>query len=226
MRVRAATVRGSNILTAVGRPGYTVLSYSRQARNTDMKRAGLWLLTLLLAGCGAQGASTGSTAGDSAKVATAADDDVRLSIVSFEGIQEHIASARDKVVVMDAWSTSCPPCLTEFHHLVELHKEYGPEKLACISLSFDYEGIGQPEEQREPVLKFLRASGATFDNLMSNEESDVLYRKFKLAAVPAVFVYDRTGQLRKRFDNEQAHSKAEAFTYEQVEQLVVELLKE
>jgi thiol-disulfide isomerase/thioredoxin len=222
MRSYARTVPWSGLLTAVERPGYTVLGYGRQARKTDMKRAGLWLLTLLLAGCGAS--SPSAPAGDSATAVT--PDDVRLSIVSFEGIQEHIARARGKVVVMDAWSTSCPPCLTEFHHLVELHKKYGPEQLACISLSFDYEGIGQPEEQREPVLKFLRASGATFDNLMSNEESDVLYRKFKLAAVPAVFVYDRAGHLRKRFDNEQAHGKAEAFTYEQVEQLVVELLKE
>jgi hypothetical protein len=76
------------------------------------------------------------------------------------------------------------------------------------------------------VIKFLRAQGATFENLISNEESDVLYRKFKLGAVPAVFVYDRAGQLRKRFDNQKAKTKAEAFTYEQVGQLVAELLAE
>jgi len=54
----------------------------------------------------------------------------------------------------------------------------------------------------------------------------LLYRKFKLAAVPAVFVYDRAGRLRKRFDNEAAHTKAEAFTYEQVGQLVAELVED
>ena len=88
--------------------------------------------------------------------------------------------------------------------------------MACISLSFDYEGIGQPEEQADRVLAFLRGQGATFTNLMSNEETDVLYKKFKLAAVPAVFVYDREGQLAKRFDNEKAKRKEDAFTYEQV----------
>ncbi|HEV3136316.1 MAG TPA: TlpA disulfide reductase family protein, partial [Pirellulales bacterium] len=152
--------------------------------------------------------------------------DVQLSIVSFEDIHDRIAQNRGRVVVMDAWSTSCPPCMKEFHNLVELHKKYGPERVACISLSFDYEGLGKPEEQQDRVLQFLRQQGATFENLMSNEESDVLYRKFKLAAVPAVFVYDRAGQLRKRFDNEQAKSKAEAFTYEQVKQLVAKLLEE
>ena len=191
-----------------------------------MKWAGLWFLTFLAAGCGSAGPSTGSADGTPKKPGSAASAGVGLAIVSFDEIQERIARHRGKVVVMDAWSTSCPPCIAEFHHLVELHRQYGPERLACMSLSFDYEGVGKPEEQVAGVIKFLQSQGAAFENLMSNEESDVLYRKFKLAAVPAVFVYDRAGQLRKRFDNEQANSKAEAFTYEQVGQLVAELLEE
>jgi len=137
---------------------------------------------------------------------------------------ERIADQRGKVVVMDAWSTSCPPCMKEFHNLVELHEQYGPEKVACISLSFDYEGLGTPEEQAPRVRKFLSSQHATFENLMSNEESDALYRKFNLAAVPAVFVYDRAGKLAKRFDNQQAKSADESFTYEQVKELVAQLV--
>ncbi len=198
-----------------------------------MKRLSWIVFTLAsCAGCGSSDAIVplGKDASGSPKSQASAgvsqQDDVRLTIESFDGIQQHIARNRGKVVVMDAWSTSCAPCVKEFHNLVELHHKYGSENLACISLSFDYEGLGTPEEQQGPVLKFLRDQGATFDNLMSTEESDVLYRKFKLAAVPAVFVYDRAGQLRKRFDNEQAKSKAEAFTYEQVGQLVAELIDE
>jgi thiol-disulfide isomerase/thioredoxin len=213
----------------------------------------LTLFTMCLAGCGTSGASATSQSGGAAaapsvdptpagdKAASdptasaqpaqigdpvAMSDDVRLSIVDYDGILQLIARQRGKVVVMDAWSTSCPPCMKEFHNLVELHKRYGPEQVACISLSFDYEGLGPPEEQQDRVLKFLRKQGATFDNLLSSEESDTLYRKFRLAAVPAVFVYDRAGQLRKRFDNEQSKNAETAFTYEQVGQLVAELLQE
>jgi thiol-disulfide isomerase/thioredoxin len=139
---------------------------------------------------------------------------------------EHIARSRGKVVVMDAWSTSCAPCIQEFHNLVALHQKYGPKQVSCMSLSFDYEGLGKPEEQQQRVLEFLRGQGATFDNLLSSLESDELYRKLNLASVPAVFVYDREGRLRKRFDNEKAKNKAEAFTYDQVGQLVAQLLAE
>jgi hypothetical protein len=108
--------------------------------------------------------------------------------------------------------------MKDFHNLVELHKAYPAEDVACVSLSFDFEGLGTPEESRPPVLEFLNSQGATFDNFMSNEESDVLYRKFKLNAVPAVFVYDRSGKLRERFESEGA--------YEKVRALVTELVKE
>jgi hypothetical protein len=114
--------------------------------------------------------------------------------------------------------------MEEFHNLVDIHKQYGPEKVACVSLSFDYEGIDKPEDQAPRVLEFLQQQGATFDNLMSTEESDALYKKFSLAAVPAVFVYDQEGKLRKRFDNEQAKNKEEHFTYEDVKKLVAELV--
>ena len=110
--------------------------------------------------------------------------------------------------------------VVEIHNLVELHKQYGPQDVACVSLSFDYEGIAgvTPEDARAPVLEFLRSQGATFDNVMSNEDSDALYRKFKLSSVPAIFVYDRSGELRKRFADEGA--------YEQVRLLVAELVEE
>ncbi len=191
-----------------------------------MLRARFLLLSLCCLGCGQAKISEVAPPASSSATASTKNDDVKLTIVSYDGVIEHIAANRGKVVVMDAWSTSCPPCMKEFHNLVDLHRQYKPEQLACISLSFDYEGLGKPEEVQDRVLDFLQSQRATLDNLLSNEESDVLYRKFKLAAVPAVFVYDREGKLRQRFDNEQTKTKAEAFTYEQVQQLVTELLAE
>jgi hypothetical protein len=112
--------------------------------------------------------------------------------------------------------------MREFHNLVELHKQY-PDKLAAISVSFDYEGIGKPEEQQERVLKFLRKQGATFDNVLSNEESDALYAKFKLSAVPAVFVYGPYGKLVKRFDLNNTPDEKGGF-YPEVKKLVAKLV--
>ena len=153
-----------------------------------------------------------------AENASPAASDVQLSVLTFEEMQQKLAEKRGKVVVMDAWSTSCPPCMKDFHNLVELHQQYAADGLDCVSLSLDYEGLGKPEDVQDNVLGFLKSQQATFDNWMSSEESDVLYRKFELNAVPAVFVYDRSGKLRERFEAEGA--------YDQVRKLVAELIEQ
>ena len=164
--------------------------------------------------------------GASVDVAPVDGASVTVQLLDYAGIEQLVASHRGKVVVMDAWALSCPPCVAEFPKLVALSHQFGQDQLACISLSFDYEGIGKPEGKLERVTKFLAGQNATFDNVLGSEESDALYRKFHLASVPAVFVYDKTGTLRHRFDNQKAKSAAEHFTYEDVGRLVEQLAAE
>ena len=171
---------------------------------------------------GVTGLVAGCNQGPTPPAAQAADvSKVDLTIRDYEGIEATVAAHRGKVVVMDAWSTSCEPCLKEFPGLVTLHKKYGPERVACVSLSFDFEGLGTPEQQRDKVLAFLRQQGATFENLLSNVPSDDLYKKFDLASIPAVFVYDQQGKLAQRFDS----TLGKPFTYRDIEAKVAALLE-
>jgi thiol-disulfide isomerase/thioredoxin len=152
-------------------------------------------------------------------------DEVQLQILNWDGFQKLLASHRGKVVVLDCWSTSCEPCVKEFPNLVALHKEHSRDDLACISLSFDYEGIGRPEDQHSRVLAFLQEKNATFDNVLSRLDSDALTAKMEIPSIPAVFVYDRDGRLHHRFDNRHASRSGGPFTYKQVSAVVADLLE-
>jgi thiol-disulfide isomerase/thioredoxin len=148
---------------------------------------------------------------------------VELKILDFTGLQRLIASHRGQVVVVDAWSTSCPPCVRDFPHLVALNHKYAAEGLACVSLSFDYEGTGKPQDVTPPVLDFLRKQGAAFDNVLSSEKPDDMYTKLDFASVPEVFIYDRQGKLRERMQ-ESAVGAKEKPLYDRVEILAQKLL--
>ena len=74
------------------------------------------------------------------------------------------------------------------------------------------------------LKKFLDKFGATFDNVLAGDDVDMMLEKLKLGSPPAVYVYAQDGSLAKRFDNSSAASEEEAFTYADVESLVVELL--
>jgi thiol-disulfide isomerase/thioredoxin len=151
---------------------------------------------------------------------------VTLKIASWEETLKIVADQKGKVVVLDAWSTSCEPCKKEFPHLVEMHRKYGGKEVVCLSLSCDYAGIKSkpPEFYRERVEKFLVKQGAEFQNLLASDPSDELFEKMELASIPAVYVFGRDGKLAKRFDNEKATSEADNFTYKDVNKLVEELI--
>ena len=149
-------------------------------------------------------------------------DPVRLKILDFDGLQQLLAAQRGHVVVLDCWSTGCPPCVRDFPQLVALNRKYSQRGLRCISLSFDYEGVGKPEEQASRLVKFLTEQGATFDNVLSSVDSDTLYQKLGIASIPVVFVYDREGKLSGRFE-ESSPGKGPPL-YEQVQAAVEKLL--
>ncbi|MBC7818038.1 MAG: TlpA family protein disulfide reductase, partial [Planctomycetaceae bacterium] len=110
---------------------------------------------------------------------------ITLDIKNWDETLELVAQHKGKVVVLDVWSTSCDPCMVEFPHLVELHKQHG-DKLVCMSASCDYAGIKSkpPETYRDHVLEFLIKKEATFRNVLLNVESDVLFEKIELASIP------------------------------------------
>jgi hypothetical protein len=97
-----------------------------------------------------------------------------------------------------------------------------PDDVVCISLSFDYEGIGTPEEVMPKVRTFLEAVGAgRVVNLLGSEESDALATKLDLVGVPAVFVHGRDGRLLETFDDDAAKRRlGRPFTYDDVEAAV------
>ncbi len=146
-------------------------------------------------------------------------DAVKVQILNYDGIESLIASKRGKVVVVDVWSTGCPPCIKNFPDLVALQKRIGPEQLACISVSLDFEGIGKPEDRLPDVRKFLERQGATFDNVLASEEPTAIYKKLEIPSLPAVFVFDRKGNPRRRFLNAEKAGESE---YQEVGRLVDE----
>ena len=153
--------------------------------------------------------------------------DISLSEATWKQVQEKVAAHKGKVVVLDAWATSCPACVEEFPGLVALQKKHG-DNVVCMSISCDYQGIKTkpPKFYREKVLKFLTKQDASFENLLATQPADEMYSAMGVAAIPVVFVYGKDGKLVKRFDNESIEKEEDAFTYKKdINKLVDGLVK-
>ncbi len=206
--------------------------------------AGLLVFAFGVTGCGQNVATgTASPAGtpdartvDSTESLLPIDDEgsngaataatVDLKVVSFDELQTSIAGSEGKIVIVDYWSTSCPPCMKEFPGLVALHNELPHDQVRCVSASLDYDGLPDYpiEDCRKAALEFLEQTGSTLDNfILSDESLTVMDDKLKIASIPAVFVFDVDGKLARQFDE----SDGESFTYEKdITPFVTELVSQ
>jgi thiol-disulfide isomerase/thioredoxin len=187
---------------------------------SGMGAAAVATVAMILTGCG------GQRQGDAAAAAgKPAPPPVEVRLVDHAGLMEEVERHRGQVVVLDCWSTSCPPCVKEFPGLVKLAAAHG-DRVACLSLSFDYDGLGKPDDLVPPVQAFLEKVGAgQVVNMVSREEADSLYRKLDLVSVPAIMIWKPDGSLAVRYDDDMAARElGRAFTYADVEQTVTGLL--
>jgi thiol-disulfide isomerase/thioredoxin len=143
-----------------------------------------------------------------------AEDKVELQVVKFDGLEKAIAGSKGKVVVVDFWATFCIPCKKEFPHLVQLPKQYGADKITCVSVTVD------DVEAKDKALKFLNLQKATFANFLLDEPAEDYQKKFGFGAVPCVLVYGRDGKLAQKFTADEKE-----FSYRDVKKVLDELLK-
>lgn len=146
------------------------------------------------------------------------DTPVEIKLVKYDQLKEAVKAHKGKIVVVDVWGTFCIPCMKEFPHLVELHQQYGKDGVVCMSVSVD----DPTPEKKAKALDFLTKKGATFQNFILDEESEVWQKNWKVNGVPIVFVFNRDGSQAVKFD---ADDPDKQFTYKDVKAKVEELLK-
>ena len=99
---------------------------------------------------------------------------------------------KGKVVVLDFYATWCEPCRAETPHLVNLQKKYGDKGLQVIGLNVGGEDdrAQVPAYAKEFGIQYTLAypDDALVDRLLSDNQN-----------IPQSFVYDRNGDLVKRF---------------------------
>jgi peroxiredoxin len=62
-----------------------------------------------------------------------------LSVRTLDGTQIDLATLRGKPVLVTFWATSCPGCVKEIPHLIELHQEFAPQGLQMLAIAMSYD---------------------------------------------------------------------------------------
>jgi thiol-disulfide isomerase/thioredoxin len=147
-----------------------------------------------------------------------AGGDVKLERLKWTQFQQRLVNSQVKYTMVDAWSTTCGPCMENFPHVIEMHKKYAPKGLAVISLSLD-----DPSETAAVAAaeRFLKEKHAAFTNILLDENFGDGFDKLNINGIPAVFIFGPDGKEVKRFTMDDPKNQ---FTYDEVEKAVANLL--
>ena len=141
---------------------------------------------------------------------------VELTETDYDTFQTWLKSKKGNVVLVDYWATYCAPCLKKFPKVVKLHKELKQKGLAVCSVSID-ELKKDQEKTLKKVEDKLVELDATFDNFIATGPIIENFEKHQLSLVPTYKVFDKEGNLVKKFEGE--------FEFKDVEKLIKEQLE-
>ena len=113
-----------------------------------------------------------------------------FTLFDIYGEARSLSDFRGKVVILDFWTTWCPPCRAEIPHFIELYDEYKDEGLEIIGISMDWNGD-------RIVAPFVEDNGINYVILLDKDEVANLYGG--IISIPTTFVIDRDGGIRKRY---------------------------
>lgn len=111
-----------------------------------------------------------------------------------------VAAYKGQVVLVDFWATWCTPCREEMPQLVKLSRDYRAKGFRLVTVSCD-----EPEDHTKAAL-FLASAGAPEPAYLKQAKEDEAFinsvEKTWSGALPALFLYDRSGRLVRSFIGE------------------------
>ena len=69
-----------------------------------------------------------------------------VSVSTLEGTPLTLASLRGRPVLVTFWATTCPGCVAEMPHLVQLYRQYSPRGLSIVAVAMSYDPPKQVQE--------------------------------------------------------------------------------
>ena len=120
------------------------------------------------------------------KINTPAPD---FSLKDLQGSSRSLSALRGQVVLLNFWSTTCPPCVSELPALNQLYSDLSPSGLVVLGIALD--------PSSKPVKELVSRLKISFPILLDGTR-DVYFDSYGLFGQPVSLIVDRKGQVREK----------------------------
>jgi thiol-disulfide isomerase/thioredoxin len=119
-----------------------------------------------------------------------------LAVTDIQGRPVALSDLIGKVVLLDFWTTWCPPCRADATALDKLYRKYGERDLAIVGISVS--------EDRAIVEGFLKEHPHSFPVVLTTENE--MPRPYQIGVFPTYIVINRDGSVESAVEGDQGFS--------------------
>jgi peroxiredoxin len=102
-----------------------------------------------------------------------------------------LSELRGKKVIVNFWTTWCPPCRQEMPDMEELYSKYKSKNVEILAVN-----LIESEKSRKDVPEFIKTFNITFPVLY--DEKANAGRLYNVSSIPASFIIDTQGVIREK----------------------------
>jgi thiol-disulfide isomerase/thioredoxin len=166
---------------------YLVIFNGKQ-KMTKIRVLGLILLALLLtlSGCGVS-QTTGGVASNSKAISPAGRPAPDFALKTPIGETVSLSSLKGRVVLINVWATTCPPCVQEMPIFESLQQDW--QNRTDVKILMVDQG-----ETADLVNRYVQSRGYTFTVLLDSDFNFAL--KYNIRYTPTTLLVDKEGLLR------------------------------
>jgi thiol-disulfide isomerase/thioredoxin len=124
-------------------------------------------------------------------ISSAAPDPLVLRVKTLEGQDRWLTDFQGKVVLLNFWSTTCPPCRAETPWFVEFQERYGARGFVVVGVSVD----DTPQRIRAFMQEY-KVNYPMFDG--RDAEEDIQRVTGGMWGIPTTLLVGRDGKLLKK----------------------------
>ena len=116
-----------------------------------------------------------------------------FALQDLQGETVRLSDLRGKTVIVNFWTTWCPPCMEEIPDLEEFYNEYIRDHPNVVLLGVN---LTKEDHGEEAVKNFAKANLMTYPILLDPEgETQKLYG---ILSIPTTFIVDKNGKIKQK----------------------------
>ena len=113
-----------------------------------------------------------------------------VEVKDFDGKIYNLMEVKGELILVNFWAMWCNPCKQEIPELIELQNEYKNKGLTVVGISLD---VGDAKKVKE----FAEKESINYLIYIGNNKT--VQRYGGLSGIPASFLVDRQGIIKKRY---------------------------